>query len=57
MKHSYHTYDYYDYDGNPVDFVDENGMVHVEATLNPHPHLAPGMTAFITLEKVPGSNP
>ena len=27
------------------------------ATLNPHPHLAPGMTAFITLEKVPGSNP
>ena len=37
--------------------VDDNGMVHIEATLNPHPHLAPGMTAFITLEKVPGSNP
>ena len=40
-----------------VGAVDDNGMVHVEATLNPHPHLAPGMTAFITLEKVPGSNP
>ena len=37
--------------------IDDNGMVHIEATLNPHPHLAPGMTAFITLEKVPGSNP
>ena len=36
-----------------------NGMVHVEATLNPHPHLHWHlvMTAFITLEKVPGSNP
>ena len=40
-----------------VGAVDDNGMVHIEATLNPHPHLAPGMTAFITLEKVPGSNP
>lgn len=40
-----------------VGAVDDNGMVHVEATLKPHPHLAPGMTAFITLEKVPGSNP
>ena len=37
--------------------IDDNGMVHIEATLNPHPHLAPGMTAFITLEKDPGSNP
>ena len=34
-----------------VGAVDDNGMVHVEATLNPHPHLAPGMTAFITLER------
>ena len=40
-----------------VGAVDDNGMVHVEATLKPHPHLSPGMTAFITLEKVPGSNP
>ena len=33
--------------------VDENVMVHVEATLEPHPHLAPGMTAFITVQSVP----
>lgn len=33
--------------------VDDNGMVHVEATLEPHPHLAPGMTAFITVQSVP----
>jgi hypothetical protein len=41
--------------GSPV--VDDNGMVHIEATLKPHPHLAPGMTAFITLQKVEDSNP
>jgi RND family efflux transporter MFP subunit len=29
--------------------IDSNGMVHVEATLQPHPHLMPGMTAFITI--------
>lgn len=29
--------------------IDENGMAHVEATLKPHPHLFPGMTAFITV--------
>ena len=37
--------------------VDDNGMMHIEATLNPHPHLAPGMTAFITVQKIPDSNP
>ena len=31
--------------------IDGNGMVHVEATLAPHPHLMPGMTAFITIVK------
>lgn len=30
--------------------IDNNGMVHIEATLAPHPHLMPGMTAFITVE-------
>jgi RND family efflux transporter MFP subunit len=40
--------------GSPV--VDDNGMVHIEASLEPHPHLAPGMTAFITVQKVPDSN-
>ena len=30
--------------------IDNNGMAHVEATLPPHPHLMPGMTAFVTLE-------
>lgn len=30
--------------------IDDNGMVHVEATLAPHPHLMPGMTAFVTIE-------
>ena len=40
--------------GSPV--VDDNGMVHIEATLEPHPHLAPGMTAFITVKKVVDSN-
>lgn len=29
--------------------IDENGMAHVEATVSPHPHLFPGMTAFITV--------
>lgn len=28
-----------------------NGMVHIEATLAPHPHRMPGMTAFITIVK------
>lgn len=32
--------------------IDENGMAHVEATLAPHPHLLPGMTAFVTIEAV-----
>ena len=31
--------------------VDDNGMVHIEATLQPHPHLSPGMTAFVTVRK------
>ena len=29
--------------------IDDNGMVHIEATLPPHPHLMPGMTAFVTI--------
>ena len=29
--------------------IDDNGMIHVEATLEPHPHLLPGMTAFVTI--------
>ena len=29
--------------------IDDNGMAHVEATLEPHPHLFPGMTAFISV--------
>ena len=37
--------------------VDDNGMVHVEATLQPHPHLALGMTAFVTVQSIPPSNP
>ena len=37
--------------------VDDNGMVHVEATLQPHPHLALGMTAFVTVQSLPPSNP
>ena len=28
--------------------VEKNGMVHMEATLEPHPHLMPGMTAIVT---------
>ena len=30
--------------------VEKNGMVHLEATLEPHPHLMPGMTAIVTLQ-------
>lgn len=30
--------------------VEKNGMVHLEATLQPHPHLMPGMTAIVTKE-------
>lgn len=30
--------------------IDSHGMAHVEATLPPHPHLMPGMTALVTLE-------
>ena len=40
-----------------VGAVDDNGMVHVEATLKPHPHLSPGMTAFVTVQSIPPSNP
>ena len=29
--------------------IDNNGMIHVEATLAPHPHLMPGMTAFVSI--------
>ena len=32
---------------NPV--IDSNGMIHIEARLKPHPHLFPGMTAFVTI--------
>ncbi len=32
--------------------IDDNGMIRVEATLKPHPHLMPGMTAFVTIEAV-----
>ena len=30
--------------------VEKNGMVHLQATLQPHPHLMPGMTAIVTLK-------
>lgn len=33
--------------------IDSNGMAHIEATLQPHPHLAPGMTAFVTIDEKP----
>ena len=33
--------------------IDDNGMVHIEALLEPHPHLMPGMTAFVTLVSTP----
>ena len=36
--------------------VDDNGMVHVEATLEPHPHLAIGMTAFVTVKSISPSD-
>lgn len=29
--------------------IDNDGMVRIEATLAPHPHLKPGMTAFVTI--------
>jgi multidrug resistance efflux pump len=32
--------------------VEKNGMVHLEATLQPHPHLMPGMTAIVTKPQV-----
>ena len=32
--------------------VEKNGMVHLEATLQPHPHLMPGMTAIVTKPRV-----
>lgn len=32
--------------------INENGMAHVEATLAPHPHLIPGMTAFVIIEAI-----
>ena len=33
--------------------INDNGMIHVEATLKPHPHLLPGMTAFVTISANP----
>ena len=30
--------------------VEKSGMVHLEAVLEPHPHLMPGMTAIVTLQ-------
>lgn len=30
--------------------VENNGMVHLEANLAPHPHLMPGMSAIVTLK-------
>ena len=32
--------------------VESNGVVHLEATLTPHPHLIPGMSAIIALGKI-----
>jgi len=32
--------------------IDKDGMIHVEATLKPHPHLLPGMTAFVTISAI-----
>ena len=29
--------------------VEKNGMIHLEATITPHPHLKPGMSAIIAL--------
>ena len=33
--------------------VEKNGVVHLEATLAPHPHLKPGMSAIIALGSIP----
>ena len=30
--------------------VEKSGMVHLEATLTPHPHLMPGMSAIVTIK-------
>ena len=30
-------------------WVEKNGVIHLEATLTPHPHLKPGMSAIIAL--------
>ena len=32
--------------------VEKNGVLHLEATLEPHPHLKPGMSTIIVLGKV-----
>ena len=32
--------------------VEKNGVVHLEATLTPHPHLIPGMSAIIALGRI-----
>ena len=32
--------------------VEKNGVIHLEATLSPHPHLKPGMSAIIAWGKV-----
>ena len=32
--------------------VEKNGTLHIEATLTPHPHLKPGMSAIIALGRV-----
>jgi hypothetical protein len=32
--------------------VEKNGVIHLEATLTPHPHLKPGMSAIIAWGKV-----
>jgi hypothetical protein len=33
--------------------IDDNGMVRIEATMEPHPHLMPGMTAFVSINTLP----
>ena len=30
--------------------VEKSGMIHLEATLTPHPHLMPGMSAIVTIK-------
>jgi hypothetical protein len=32
--------------------VEKSGMIHLEATLTPHPHLMPGMSTIVTLGSV-----